>query len=205
MDEKEFIKEVNKLRLNSTNIRMTVRGETDIYAVKQDVDDSYDLVNDKCVYGLSCADLADLIGCLLQDYLSGIINDISIPDKELMITDNDYIKRRDVLNLMAKFEAFISKECRQATDHNVAIYEHWIDCYYDTKNLPVFEADKSATYKSEECPVHGLIGDDHCENDAMQKAINIIERLKAEYEFFSKSDLIADKNIAQILDLIINE
>lgn len=57
----------------------------------------------------------------------------------------------------------------------------------------------------EECPVHGLIGDDHCKNNAMQKAINIIERLKAEYELFSKSDLMADKNIAQILDLIINE
>lgn len=55
----------------------------------------------------------------------------------------------------------------------------------------------------EECQIYGLIGNDHCENDAMQMAINIIEKLKAVYDFFSKSDLVVDKNIAQILELIL--
>lgn len=37
------------------------------------------------------------------------------------------------------------------------------------------------------------------------QALSIVERLKKEYEFFSKSELHEDKNVCQILELILNE
>lgn len=36
------------------------------------------------------------------------------------------------------------------------------------------------------------------------QALSIVERLQEEYEFFAKSDLNADKNVCQVLDLILN-
>lgn len=36
------------------------------------------------------------------------------------------------------------------------------------------------------------------------QALSIVERLQEEYAFFAKSDLNADKNICQILGLILN-
>ena len=35
------------------------------------------------------------------------------------------------------------------------------------------------------------------------QALSVVEKLQEEYEFFSKSDLNADKNICQILSLIL--
>lgn len=36
------------------------------------------------------------------------------------------------------------------------------------------------------------------------QALSIVEKLREEYDFFAKSDLNADKNVCQILGLILN-
>lgn len=48
----------------------------------------------------------------------------------------EYIEKQKVVELLNRFDSFISSITRTATDEHVAIYEHWIDCNYDIKVLP---------------------------------------------------------------------
>lgn len=83
-NENDFIKEVMKITLESSNIKMTVHGNTDVYEVQQYVDGSYDLYNkstDHISYGLSCEGRADIISVLLQDYVTGILTNIEVADE----------------------------------------------------------------------------------------------------------------------------
>ena len=48
----------------------------------------------------------------------------------------EYIEKQKVIELINKFDSFISSITRTTTDEHIAIYEHWIDCNYDIKELP---------------------------------------------------------------------
>ena len=43
---------------------------------------------------------------------------------------------------LVKFDYFLQRELRPATDKNVGIYEHWVDCMYDIQKIIVEEKDK---------------------------------------------------------------
>jgi hypothetical protein len=81
MNENDFIKEVNKITLDSKKIFLSVRGYDDTYYVGKHSDDSYELfstTNQNAVYGLSCNGLAGIMGALLQDYEKGIVTEIRV-------------------------------------------------------------------------------------------------------------------------------
>lgn len=47
---------------------------------------------------------------------------------------NEDITKKDIEEIyeaLTKFDSYISYITRKATDKNVELYEHWIDCRYD--------------------------------------------------------------------------
>lgn len=36
-----------------------------------------------------------------------------------------------IINILNNFDAFLTSSTRPATDTNIAIYEHWLDCRND--------------------------------------------------------------------------
>ena len=58
----------------------------------------------------------------------------------------EYIEKQKVVELLNRFDNFISSVTRTETDEHVAIYEHWVDCNCGIKTLPtVTKHDKTLT------------------------------------------------------------
>ena len=58
------------------------------------------------------------------------------------IKDVSSISKEDLENIndcLVKFDYFLQQATRPATDENIAIYEHWIDCMYDIQKVIVEE------------------------------------------------------------------
>lgn len=58
------------------------------------------------------------------------------------IKDISEISKADLEKInenLVKFDYFLQRELRQATDKNVRIYEHWVDCMYDIQKIIVEE------------------------------------------------------------------
>ncbi len=86
-----------------SKIKMKVHNEENIYKFIKDSDDSIDLYTNNdvlCRYGISCINIIDVIGTLLQDYAVGIIQDFEIVEKckEPVIVlnkDEQYNKKKE--------------------------------------------------------------------------------------------------------------
>lgn len=50
------------------------------------------------------------------------------------ITNDDMEK---IYEALARFDSYISSVTRKATDKNIELYEHWIDCRYDIEKAIV--------------------------------------------------------------------
>ena len=46
-----------------------------------------------------------------------------------------YIEAQEVIKLVDEFDKFICSATREATDENIAIYEHWLDCKNGIRDL----------------------------------------------------------------------
>lgn len=58
------------------------------------------------------------------------------------IKDISKISKADLEKInesLVKLDYFLQSELRQATDKNVRIYEHWVDCMYDIQKIIVEE------------------------------------------------------------------
>lgn len=43
--------------------------------------------------------------------------------------------KKAVSHILSRFDEFISSYTRVATDRHIGLYEHWIDCMYDTEKV----------------------------------------------------------------------
>lgn len=67
-----------------SKIKIKAHNEENIYEFIKNNDDSIDLYTNNdvlCRYGISCVNIIDVIGTLLQDYATGIIQDFEIVEK----------------------------------------------------------------------------------------------------------------------------
>lgn len=52
------------------------------------------------------------------------------------ITESDLIK---INNCLVKFDRYLQNVTKQPTNENIALYEHWIDCMGDIKDVIITE------------------------------------------------------------------
>ena len=102
MDEDKLIEELMKLTLDSKNVVLIVNGEKDTYEVKKEADNVYELYSTttkEAVYGLSCEGRADMIGALLQDYVTGILQSAWVQEnqeKAIATQDNTEYENKEI-------------------------------------------------------------------------------------------------------------
>ena len=106
MDEDKLIEELMKLTLDSKNVVLIVNGEKDTYEVKKEADDVYELYSTttkEAVYGLSCEGRADMIGALLQDYVTGILQGAWVQENQekAIVTQDmkDFIEGKTIVHI----------------------------------------------------------------------------------------------------------
>jgi hypothetical protein len=184
-----------------SKIKMKVHNEENIYKFIKDSDDSIDLYTNNdvlCRYGISCINIIDVIGTLLQDYAVGIIQDFEIVEK-----------CKEPVIVLNKDEQYNEKKEKQPMDNTYTYrakrkdWQEWVEsCQYVTGNM-VTLGDRyflvTPAYGGDE-----LYIDDFTEidKDTIEPVIDEKKELliKVHSELTDLSDATTDEELAALCD-----